>query len=139
MNAARTSRKSVDAEHWHGRLTSATSYLKAARDHLTLADEGANCAPAVSLVVTAAIAYADSVTAKRALTVNQRDHSTAAQLLRDVLGRELPDRQERFLRRILGAKDEAQYGTRHIPKSEAMGHLESLQAFAHWAEELLAD
>jgi microcystin degradation protein MlrC len=77
-----------------------------ARDALTLAKDGENLAGVVNLAVLSAIAYADSITAKRARVVNAQNHRNAAQLLRDVLGDELPSRQERFYARILGWAEE---------------------------------
>jgi hypothetical protein len=60
-----------------------------------------------------------------------------ARLLRDVLRDALPAAHEKRYRRILGVKDEVQYGTRSTPPDEAQHLLEDLQAFARWAEDLL--
>jgi len=48
---------------------------------------------ALTLMVTAAIAYGDAVTAKARGVVNGQDHQSAPKLLREVLGNRLPDRQ----------------------------------------------
>jgi hypothetical protein len=71
---------------------------------------------AVTLMVTAVIACADAVTAKAKGVVNQQDHQSAPKLLREAAGDSLPDKQEKFFRRLLGRKDEADYSAaRSIP------------------------
>ena len=56
---------------------------------------------------------------------------------RDVLQNTLPDAQERRYRRILGFKDEVQYGAKATPVEEAARLLADLEAFSRWAEDLL--
>ncbi len=130
-------RKQVDALYWQGRLRVAQAYLDSAQQALLLADPGQDCNPVISQVVLAAIAYGDSLTAKRASVVNQQDHAQAPRLLRDVLGNLLPDSQERRYRRILSFKDEVQYGTRKASRDEAARLLADLEEFAHWAADML--
>ena len=130
-------RKRVSADFWQGRLTAGRDYLEAARNELTLATIGKDAKPIVSLIVLAAIAYADAVTAHRARVVNQQDHAGAPRLLRDVLGNLLPDTHERAFRSILGLKDEAQYGARRIALQKAQALFETLEPFAQWAEDRL--
>ena len=69
--------------------------------------------------------------------INQQDHAAATRLLREVLGNRLTDAQERRLRRLLGRKDEVQYGARTVTLDEARHMLEELDMFAPWAEDLL--
>jgi hypothetical protein len=90
--------------------------------------------PVMSQVVNAAIAYTDALTARYAGRANQRDHIAAVQALRDALGRRLPTAQETQLRRILGEKDEVQYGAKLKTEDEARRLLSLLDAFAAWAE-----
>jgi hypothetical protein len=130
-------RKSVDESYWQGRLRQARAFREAAEQAMLNAQPQQNCGPAVSQMVLAAIAYGDSLTARRAQVVNQQDHAAAPRLLRDVLRNTLPDAQEKRYRRMLGVKDEVQYGTRSVPPEEAKRLLEDLQAFAQWAEDLL--
>ena len=130
-------RKKVDALYWQGRLRVAQAYLDAAQQAHLLAEEGQNCNPVISQMVLSAIAFGDSLTAKRAQVVNQQDHAQAPRLLRDVLGNLLPDGQERRYRRILSFKDEVQYGTRQATRDEAGRLLADLEEFARWAQELL--
>ena len=130
-------RKRVDASYWQGRLRTAKAYLAAAQQAMELAEPVHNANPIISQMVLAAIAYGDSLTARRAQVINQQDHAAAPRLLRDVLQNTLPDAQERRYRRILGYKDEVQYGTKSASVEEARRLLESLETFAQWAEDVL--
>ena len=118
-------------------MRQAQAYQAAARAALTLAEPGQNCSPLISQVVLAAIAYGDALTARRAQVVNQQDHAAAPRLLRDVLRDSLPVAQERRYRRLLGPKDEAQYGIRSAPFEEARRLVEELDQFAAWVEGML--
>ncbi len=130
-------RKAVDALCWQGRLGAAKAFLLAAQQGMALAEPGQNANPIISQMVLAAIAYGDSLTAKRAQVINQQDHAAAPHLLRDVLRNTLPEAEERRYRRILGVKDEAQYGPRRASPEEAQRLLTELETFARWAEDLL--
>jgi hypothetical protein len=130
-------RKKVDALYWQGRLRVARAYLEAAQQAHRLAQVGQDCNPVISQIVMAAIAFGDSLTAKRAQVVNQQDHAQAPRLLRDVLGNLLPEGDERRYRRILSFKDEVQYGTRQATRDEAGRLLADLEEWARWAQELL--
>jgi hypothetical protein len=130
-------RKKVDVLYWQGRLRVAQAYLEAAQQAHLLAEVGQNCNPVISQIVLAAIAFGDSLTAKRAQVINQQNHAQASRLLRDVLGNLLPDGQERRYRRILSFKDEVQYGTRQATRDEAGRLLADLEELARWAQELL--
>jgi hypothetical protein len=124
----------VDTTYGSRRLDVARAFLKAARDVAALTDEAAVGNPIVSQAVTAAIAYADAITAARLGRVDQQDHDGVHKMLRDALGKRLPEIEARRLRRILGMKDAAQYGARLLRKDEAVGVLEETEAFANWAE-----
>ncbi len=130
-------RKRVDAFYWQGRLRTAADFRAAAHEALPLAQPGQSGTPIASQVILAAIAYADALTAKGAQVINQQDHAAATRLLREVLGNRLTDAQERRLRRLLGRKDEVQYGVRAVTLDEARQMLEELDGFALWAEDLL--
>lgn len=130
-------RKRVDAVFWQGRLQEASDFRAAAHEALTLAEPGRNCGPIASQVILSAIAYADAVTARKAQVVNQQDHAAVVRLLREVVGNELPDAQERRLRRLLGHKDEVQYGVRVVTLDEARRMVEELDQLAHWVEGML--
>jgi len=126
--------KAADKGFGAGRLAMARAFLKAARNEAELTDDSDICNPIISLIVHAAIAYADALTAKFAGRVNQQDHSGATKSLRAALGNRLPSEQERRLARILGEKDAAEYGPRIKRKSEAAKLLADLEKFAAWAE-----
>jgi hypothetical protein len=130
-------KKPVDDAHWQGRLAQARAFLDAARQAADLAEPGQNANPIISLAVTAAVAYADALTGRRAGVVNRQDHAAAPRLLRDVLRDALPKEQERRYRRILAEKDAAQYGARAGRLDHALGLLADLEAFAQWAEDQL--
>jgi hypothetical protein len=66
--------------------------------------------------------------------INKQDHASAPRLLREVLGNTLPERQEKFYRRLLGRKDEVNYGARCTSLDEAQLLLSELDEFAEWAE-----
>ncbi|MDP1692061.1 MAG: hypothetical protein Q8L49_08980 [Burkholderiaceae bacterium] len=134
---SKSPRKPVEALFWQGRLRTAKAYLEAAQQAVLLAEPAQNGNPIISQIVLAAIAYGDSLTARRAMIINQQDHAAAPRLLRDVLQNTLPDAQERRYRRILGFKDEAQYGARTASIEEASRLLADLEGFARWAEDLL--
>ncbi|HET6620729.1 MAG TPA: hypothetical protein VFG64_12375 [Dongiaceae bacterium] len=57
-------------------------------------------------------------------------------LLRDTLGREFPDSQEKRLRRIVEHKDEVQYGATRGRMADARKMLDDLEKFAEWTEEI---
>lgn len=131
-------RKSVDAGFWEGCLRQARAFRDAARNAMAVAGPGHNCSPVVSQLVLATIAYGDALTAKRSRIVNQQDHAAAPRLLRGVLRDTLPESQERRYRRLLGRKDEAQYGIRSVTPEDAKRLMDELEAFSVWAEDLLA-
>ncbi len=60
-----------------------------------------------------------------------------AREFREVLGNNLPDRQEKFYRRLLGRKDEVNYGARSSSLDEAKRLLSALDVFVDWAEGIL--
>ena len=92
---------------------------------------------AITLMVTAAIAYGDAVTAKAKGVVNKQDHQRAPKRLREVLGNRLPDKQEKFFRKLIGRKDEVNYGARSTTLEEAQRLLAELDEFAAWVEGVL--
>ena len=55
----------------------------------------------------------------QARDVNPQEHQGAPRLLREVLGNRLPDKQEKFFRKLLGREDEVNYGARSTSLEEA--------------------
>jgi hypothetical protein len=129
-------RKTVEAGHASARLLQAREFHESARSLVTLA-ESRSYNGTVTLIVTAAIAYGDAITAKGRGIVNKQDHQSAPKLLREVLGNRLPDKQEKFFRKLLGRKDEVNYGARSTTLEEAQRLLVELDEFAVWAEGVL--
>lgn len=127
--------RSVDPGFARGRLENARAYLAAAVDLLELTDPGSNTNPILSHEVTAAIGYADALTAKYGGSINQKDHAGIIRLLRDALGNRLPLKQARRLEAILAIKDEVQYGMRSGRHSEATRLVSELKEFAAWVED----
>ena len=126
-------RKPVDDGHAAARLLQAREFHESARSLVTLAQNKSYNA-AITLMVTAAIAYADALTAAQKGVVNKQDHQNAPRLLREVLGNRLPDKQEKFYRKLLGRKDEVNYGARSTTLDEAERLLAELDEFATWTE-----
>jgi len=129
-----TPRRKVDASFAEGRLKLARAYLAAARLETTLISASDVGNPAMSQIVLAAVAYTDALCARYAGYVNQQNHAAAVQTLRDALGKRLPTAQPTRLNRILGEKDDVQYGMRLKSIDDARHLLEQLQEFAAWAE-----
>lgn len=99
-------RAATDGE-WAGRLTQAREFHESARSLVTLADN-TSYNGAITPMVTAAIGYADAITAKHKGVVNKQDHQAASRPLREVLGNSLPDKQEKFFRRLVGQQGRGQ-------------------------------
>jgi hypothetical protein len=130
------SRKATTDGGWAGRLTQARESHESARNLVMLAGNQSYNG-AITLMVAAAIAYADAITAKRKGVVNKQDHPSAARLLRDALGNTLPEKREKFFRRLLGRKDEVNYGARSTTLDEAERLMAELDEFAVWVEGVL--
>lgn len=130
---SRGPRKSVDAGHSSARLVQAREFHESARNLVALG-QNTSYNGAISLMVSAAIAYADAITAASKGVVNKQDHQRAPKLLRDALGNRLPVKHETFYRKLLGRKDEVNYGARSTTLAEADALLRGLDAFAEWAE-----
>lgn len=125
--------KKVDASFAAGRLRNARDHLEAAKAELSRIEEGGNANPAMLLMVTSAIAFADAITASRGGAINQKDHAAVLQLLRDTLEDELPKKQESNLRAILLRKQEVQYGATYGRSETARSMMAALEEFAAWA------
>jgi hypothetical protein len=130
-------RKAVDPAFWAGRLANARAYRDAAHQAALLAEPGQNANPIVSHLVSAAIGYADALTAKYGGTVNQQDHAAVVKAVRAALGNRVPEAALKQLGRILREKDAAQYGARFGRLDHARELLADLDELAEWAEQEL--
>ena len=131
--------KSVDITHALGRLRKALAFHELARLALDHIDRVRDPDVVAATAVLSAIAYADALTAAYGGRVNQKDHATAVRLVRDTLGKAFPDGQERRLVRLLGRKDEVQYGARPGRSDDARQIVENLDGFGRWAQDMLAE
>lgn len=129
-------RKTIDASHATARLLQAREFHESARSLVTLG-HSTSYNGAITLMIMAAIAYADAMTARTKGIVNKQDHQSAPRLLREALGNRLPDKQQKFYRKLLGRKDEVNYGVRSTTREEAERLLGELDEFAAWAEGVL--
>jgi hypothetical protein len=127
-------RKAVDAAFGESRLRIARAFRASAAQLVSVESEAEIGNPAVSLTVSAAIAYADALSARFGGVVSQDEHGGAVKVLRDAIGNRLPTAQERTLKRILDRKPVAQYGSRIVSRADAAALLADLDAFAAWAE-----
>jgi aspartokinase len=123
---------------WRGRLENAKAFHKAARELLVLHEEGQNGNPVIVMIVCAAIAYTDALTAAVDGRVNQKDHSALPRLLRDALGQKADAAQIKRLERILEEKDAASYGARTSRGVHARELMEQLERFSRWVTDQLA-
>jgi hypothetical protein len=126
--------KTVDASHGANRLIIARGFLKSTEDQVAIAESGRLGNPIAATIVNAAIAYTDALTATVANKVNQQDHAAAVKTLRSALGNRFPKAQETRLVRLLGIKDQAQYGGRLMLLDDAESLLAQLKEYAKWIE-----
>ena len=119
------------------RLKKGRAYHEAARVCSEQIDRLGDSDPVASTAALAAIAYADAVTAAYSGRVNQKDHATAPKLLRDSLGKSLPDSQLNLFKKLIGIKDEVQYGARKGRSDAAAGIVSNLDEFGGWAVSML--
>lgn len=131
------SSRQVGPDYAPGRLKKAIAFHEAARIILEKSGQLLDPDTVSSNATLAIIAYADALTAAYAGRVNQKDHSAVAKLLRDALGKALPDAQERRLIKLIGRKDEFQYGAFMGKSDDARQILQSLDEFAAWAVDML--
>jgi putative NADH-flavin reductase len=133
------SAKRVDAGYAMGRLRKAVAFQEAAVVLAEQLDRILDADVIHTNVILALIAYSDAITAAYSGQANQKDHMAVVKLLRDTLGKALPDAQERRLTRLLGRKDEMSYGARIGRSDDIQQAIEHLDAFATWAREKLTE
>ncbi|HET6232448.1 MAG TPA: hypothetical protein VFE05_20400 [Longimicrobiaceae bacterium] len=125
------------ADEWKGRLENAKGFHGAAKDLLDLHEDGPSTNPILTVIVHAAIAYGDALTASVG-RVNQKDHSALPKLVQDALGRRADPEQIRRLQRILDEKDSVSYGARRGTTEQARKMYEQLERFGTWAKDILS-
>ncbi len=135
IGAART----ADSGEWRGRLGNARAFHRAAEQLLVNHPQGANGNPVIVLIVHAAIAYADALTAFGGGKINQKNHAQLPKLVATALGPRSNEEQVKRLGRILGEKDAASYGARVGRMEHPTNLYEQLDRFARWAEDVLSE
>jgi hypothetical protein len=118
-----------------GRLRNARDFKRDAEELIALRDDDDNANGVITLIVNAAIAYADALTGKYVGFVNQQDHKTVTTGLIRALGQRADKSQLKRLSTILGQKDASSYGPRRSPRQKAQDLLDQLDRFAFWVEE----
>ncbi len=125
----------VDTGEWEGRLRNARDFKRDAEELIDLRADDENANGVITLIVNAAIAYADALTGKYGSFVNQQDHKAVSTGLTRALGLRADKAQLKRLGTIVGQKDASSCGPRRTPKQKAQDLLEQLDRFAAWAEE----
>jgi hypothetical protein len=128
--------KAVSKEFAVGRLRKAIAFQAALETIAAFRDDVGDVDVMVSLAILAAIAFADAMTAAIDGKKNQQDHEAAPQLLRALMGNALPDTQYRRLAKLLGQKDQVQYGA-GVGRGNPDEIVENLNQFAEFAIETL--
>jgi hypothetical protein len=127
--------KPVDSGDWEGRLRNARDFKRDAEDLIQVRDDDENANGAITLIVNAAIAYADALTGKFGGFFNQQDHNAVRAAVERALGQRADASQVTRLTRILRQKDPAAYGPRRSTMEEARDLLEQLNRFGVWVEQ----
>jgi hypothetical protein len=128
--------KSANKKFAVGRLRKAIAFQAALECIAAFRDDVGDVDVMVTLAILSAIAYTDAMTAAIDGKVNQKDHEAAPQLLRSVLGNALPEAQYKRLVKLLGQKDQVQYGA-GIGRGDPAEIVENLGQFAVFAIETL--
>lgn len=129
--------RTVPSTEWRGRLSKARAYLEAARSGVAMAEETSIGDPIISSAILATIAFGDALTIRFASIQNDRNHAGLSRTLARALGKRAAE-QLRRVDRILGEKDDTQYGHRVHSLAEARAILTQVERFAEWAEVELA-
>jgi hypothetical protein len=129
--------KAVSKEYALGRLRKAIAFRAALETIAAFRDDVGDVDVMVTLAILAAIAFTDAMTAAIDGKTNQQDHEGAPQLLRAVMGNALPDAQHRRLVKLLGQKDQVQYGA-GVGRGNPDEIMENLNQYAEFAIETLA-
>ncbi|MCW0236344.1 MAG: hypothetical protein OJJ21_22290 [Ferrovibrio sp.] len=119
------------------RLQLAHQYRDQAKQLIDLNDTGSGN-PAMSLCVSAAIAYVDAVTAVVGLKRSTGEHASALKLLRDVMRNKLEDKVGKAFNKLLNQKSEVQYGVKSFQFNDAAEAHALVVTIGEWAEGILA-
>ena len=135
--ARRGPSKTADSEDANGRLRAARDFHRDAQDLHSRRGQPDNANGTITLIINAAIAYADALTAHFGGFINQQNHRAVIKGIESALGRRVESGQLERLRRIIDEKDAAAYGIRRFTHQRASDMLEQLNRFAEWVEQQL--
>ncbi len=127
--------KPVEQGDWEGRVRNARDFKRDAEDLVALREDDENANGVITLVVNAAIAYADALTGKFGGFFNQQDHRVVGAAVTRALGQRADKSQVQRLTAIVSHKDASSYGPRRTPAKKARDLLEQLERFSTWVEE----
>lgn len=130
--------KPVDPGEWEGRLRNARDFRRDAENLHDLRDDEENANGVITLIVNAAIAYADALTGKYGRFFNQQDHKSVSTAVERALGHRADSGQIKRLNSIIAHKDASSYGVRRSSKETAGELLKQLERFSEWVENTLA-
>src|SRR5215212_4239267 len=99
--ARQTPSKPAGPGDWEGRLRNARDFKRDAEDLVQVRDDDENANGAITLIVNAAIAYADALTGKFGGFFNQQDHNAVRAAVERALGQRADTSQVNRLTRIL--------------------------------------
>ncbi|MBV9774360.1 MAG: hypothetical protein JO040_10445 [Gemmatimonadetes bacterium] len=130
--------KPADPGDWEGRLRNARDFKRDAEELNDLRDDDENANGVITLIVNAAIAYADALTGKYGGFFNQQDHKTVSSAVERALGLRADPAQLKRLSAIISQKDPSSYGVRRSRKETSAELLKQLERFSDWVEHTLS-
>jgi hypothetical protein len=130
--------KVATVDQSRGRLEQARAFRAAVEAIASTITPGANGSPLMALIVTAAIAYGDALTARFGRVMNRDDHAASPKLVRATMGDRADEAMLNHLRAIIAEKTFAEYGDHQVDVEAASRFLVTLRRFATWMETTLS-
>ncbi|MBY0491357.1 MAG: hypothetical protein K2R93_16050 [Gemmatimonadaceae bacterium] len=127
----------ADGQAWGSRRQDAQAFRKAAETLEAVAEEGQNCNPIIVLIIHAAIAYGDALTARFGGTVNRGNHDDLWRRVKQAMKGRADEPQISRLKDLLGNKTAYSYGAKIGRLNDMREMLKQLKRFELWAEEQL--
>jgi hypothetical protein len=127
----------ADGQAWGSRRQEARAFRKAAETLESMAVEGQNCNPIIVLVIHAAIAYGDALTARFGGVVNRDKHDDLPRRVKDAMKGRADATQITRLASLLSDKTAYSYGAKIGRLNDTREMLKQLKRFELWAEEQL--
>lgn len=127
----------ASTDDWKDYLANADGYLDSARDLLVLDKGGNRAKAAASAAVHAAIAFGDALTVARLNQTNTNDHAQLPALVKRAAGSSTDESQITRLRRIVGKKNEADYGPRQWRREDVEELIQNVERFGNWIRSII--